>query len=654
MHSVKPIRKLYSLLETHPFLFILPTSALITLMLEMFSRRSVIEGLVYIFTDPLMFLANMLIVLLSLSVVILCRRRVFVLTLIFTVWFILGLANCIVLGMRVTPFSATDLMMAQHVLSITSHYVTPLAMIAIAVAAVAVIVLMVILWRRAPRVGIRLNYKKSAISVLAIVAISLGSLTLGVSAYVEDIETENIVDSYDRFGFAYCFSSSIFGLGIDRPEDYSENDLDILKQQLSVVTDTHTSEPNIIYLQLESFMDLNDVIGLSLPKDPTPVFTELQSKYPSGELIVPTVGAGTVNTEFEILAGMRVQDFGLAEYPYKTILLERPCESIAHALRTYGYSTTAIHNNVGSFYGRHRVFPNLGFELFIPIEYMEDPVYNQFDWAHDSMLTEQILKALDASDGSDFVFAISVQAHGSYPNDFEIDPGISGLWDDSYASKLSYYITQISQMDTFLKDLISELEKRDEETVLVIYGDHLPALDIPEEQLESQSMYVTDYVIWNNIGLDVPDRNLTSYQLSAHIGEVLGFDLGHIFNYHNLFFDSQDYLPNLELIEYDMLYGDGILYDGIESDHVEMSIGLDPIVITDVTYEDHNLYIHGEHFTPYSFVCVDGDRKSTTYVSSELIIVEDCRRPKSDDKITIEQVSRDRVPLTRTDPAYLD
>lgn len=58
------------------------------------------------------------------------------------------------------------------------------------------------------------------------------------------------------------------------------------------------------------------------------------------------------------------------EYPYKTVVKNRTCESMAYALQSAGYSTHAIHNNNATFYSRDRVYANFGFETFTSLEYM--------------------------------------------------------------------------------------------------------------------------------------------------------------------------------------------------------------------------------------------------------------------------------------------
>ena len=80
-------------------------------------------------------------------------------------------------------------------------------------------------------------------------------------------------------------------------------------------------------------------------------------EYSSGYYKVPSVGAGTANTEFETITGMSLHYFGPGEYPYKSILKETTCESVPYVLKNLGYSTHAVHNNEANFYGRRSVFP---------------------------------------------------------------------------------------------------------------------------------------------------------------------------------------------------------------------------------------------------------------------------------------------------------
>ena len=71
--------------------------------------------------------------------------------------------------------------------------------------------------------------------------------------------------------------------------------------------------------------------------------------YSSGQLSMPSYGAGTANSEFELITGMNLDHFGAAEYPYKTVLQNTTTESMATVLKNYGYKAHAIHDNSAAF-----------------------------------------------------------------------------------------------------------------------------------------------------------------------------------------------------------------------------------------------------------------------------------------------------------------
>ena len=68
-------------------------------------------------------------------------------------------------------------------------------------------------------------------------------------------------------------------------------------------------------------------------------------------------------------------------------------------------------------------------------------------------------------------------------------------------------------MDEFAGDLVRAVEERNEPTVLVFYGDHLPTMNLEAKDLKSRYLYNTNYVIWDNIGLEKKDGNVAAYQV---------------------------------------------------------------------------------------------------------------------------------------------
>ena len=127
----------------------------------------------------------------------------------------------------------------------------------------------------------------------------------------------NIAFAYEDYGFPYCFAASLFNTGINQPAGYSEETMaEINKDGCLNVSETSRSKeelPNIMFVQLESYFDPTEVEWLRFSEDPIPNLRKLYADYSSGYFKVPSVGAGTANTEFEVLTGMNMRFFGPGE-----------------------------------------------------------------------------------------------------------------------------------------------------------------------------------------------------------------------------------------------------------------------------------------------------------------------------------------------------
>ena len=239
-------------------------------------------------------------------------------------------------------------------------------------------------------------------------------------------------------------------------------------------------------------------------------------------------------------------------------------ESTAFDLKKLGFGTHAIHNHRAVFYNRHEVFRNLGFDTFTSVEYMSDVDKTPKNWAKDNVLTGAIMDALKSTDGRDYVHTISVQGHGKYPTEQLIqNPNINSTAapNEELKWKYEYYVNQIYEMDKFVSKLTAELEKFDEPTVLVMFGDHIPALDITEETYALKDLYKTQYVIWSNFKTEKIDQDVKAYELSSILFERLGIHAGNIIQYgQNIDRNSPEYLKGLEALAYDVLYGKKYMY----------------------------------------------------------------------------------------------
>ena len=82
------------------------------------------------------------------------------------------------------------------------------------------------------------------------------------------------------------------------------------------------------------------------------------------------------------------------------------------------------------------------------------------------------------------------------------------------------------------------------------------------------------------------DQDLTAYQLTSSVLNSLNIDNGVLTKFHNQFKNTSDYLADLKLLQYDMLYGEQYIYGGTNPFiATDLKMGTYDISITDV-YEE--------------------------------------------------------------------
>lgn len=683
---LQKLKNLFSKEELKNLFRFIYLSLAINLFIEILNRSSLLEALKHVVTNPLVFLYNTLIVLLTFSVAFLVKRRFFVSTIVSIIWLGFAITNAVLLSFRVTPFTAVDLSLMDEAIPMIHVYLTKWQIVLIIIAAIVVITLIVLLFIFAPKYKQRVARIRNAVCIVLLFGSILLLTSLGISTNALAKNFGNLADAYKDYGFVYCFTNSLVNTGIDKPKSYSEEKMvELAEDTLTTppeIKEDKKKTPNIIMIQLESLYDVTLMKDYTYSEDPLPNYHALQKEFSHGFLNVPSVGAGTANTEFEVLTGMDLDFFGPGEYPYKTILKEKTSESIAYNLKELNYSTHAIHNNDGTFYGRNQVFSNLGFDTFTSLEYMHNVELNPMGWAKDHVLIEEILKALKSTKEQDFVYTISVQGHGKYPgseDDFSVPdsatlsssnpseeeqrqytltegytPAVDAITVDGIAEEdrcaFEYYVNQIHEMDTFIGDLINEFKKLDEDVVLVFYGDHLPSLGIEASDLENDNIYQTSYVIWDNMNLPKIDMDMEAYQITASILKRLNIDNGYLTKLHQNSLNTANYLEELELLQYDMLYGDQTIFKGI-SPYIatNLQMGVDKIKVNGILTSGDNIYIQGENFTEYSKVFLNDAELETTYVDEKNLSISTTKL-NAGDEIKVGQKGDDKVILSYSEP----
>lgn len=633
-HSEEYLRRI-AFFNKYSLLFHALLSCGIVFVVEILSRRNFLSACSFVGGHMGAFLFNAFIVFASLSLVYLFRRRAFFRIIISGFWIILGIINGCILSNRVTPFGFTDLKCINDLFAMNNtNYFTAEEATIVVIGLGLFALFCAVLFIKGPRYQGRIHKIVVLASIVSVMFIGLPVTTSAAqNANVVASYFSNIAQGYENYGFIYGFSSSVVDRGMSKPDDYTEEHVaeitdkaESTKQETTVTKD---DAPNIICVLLESFCDPDEIKFLHYNDDPIPTFHKLEENYSTGYLTVPVVGAGTANSEFEVLTGMSMQYFGTGEYPYKTILKKTDCESTAADLASIGYGTHAVHNNGGNFYSRVNAFSMMGFDTFTSKELMNIQTYTpNGSWATDDILVDETIKTLDSTPNQpDFTYTITVGTHGDYPKEQVIENPkytANGAFDEETRNQWTYYINQLNEVDTFMADLIDKVSKRDENTVIVFFGDHLPTMGLQDSDMRSGDIYKTKYVTWNNMGLEKQDADLYAYQLMASITNSVGIHEGTILNYHQTQMNSSDYLDGLENLQYDILYGDRYCYNGEDKyPATDIVMGIDPVTVDSATNSigDSEVIIRGSNFTKWSKVFVNGSKVNTIFSGPNCLII---------------------------------
>ncbi len=652
LRSSKRYQRMIEILNKYALLFHIPLALGFCFLLEWLSRHSFIEACGFVRHHTIPYLYNSYIIFCVFTIVFLIRRRTFMRMMVTFFFLVFGIINCIVLLNRVSPFGFTDITMIGDLLTMqnTSYFTKEQATVCV-IAIAIYLALMVVLFIKGKKQTPRLKFIPRLLLIVAAWA-SMPLTTYGLQeAGLMASYFGNLSQGYLDYGYVYGFATSMLDLGMNQPRGYSEETIQkIVKDTDMGETALTTDQPvNVVVILLESMFDVSEADFIETSEDPIPYLHYLEENFSYGHLTVPVVGAGTCNTEFEVLTGMSCQFFGPGEYPQKTILKDTDCESTADVFHNAGYGTHVVHNNGGNFYSRKNAFSMMGFDTFTSKEMLDITEYTPLGtWPTDDILIDSTADAMNTTEGADFIYTITVEGHGDYPTEVvEENPAIQVTCkgkDEAKTNQWTYYINRIYNVDDFVKQYMQMFEDRGEPTLVIMFGDHLPTMGLTADEVAQKDLYQTKYWTWNNFGMEKVDQDLTSYQLVSTYMNRLGIHGGSIVNYNQsktsagISPKSHDYMDGLEMLQYDILYGDRYLYGGGDLyPATDIEMGTKDIELERIYNFNGKLYLYGENFTKWSKVYVNGEKVSTSYESGQCLTIDETL-VEDGDSIVVNQV----------------
>ena len=183
--------------------------------------------------------------------------------------------------------------------------------------------------------------------------------------------------------------------------------------------------------------------------------------------------------------------------------------------------------------------------------------------------------------------------------------------------------------------------------MLILYGDHLPTMGLEARDLKSRYLFNTNYVVWDNIGLEKKDRNIATYQLMADVFDKLDIHSGTVFNYHQERRQTKHYLADLGMLQYDMLYGERYVYGGKENAPTvdgNFRMGVKDVTLTYMEETADGTYVlYGKNMTESSLVYINEKKQETVFYNDTRIELEDSMLNEGDVLVICQVGASDRI-----------
>ena len=441
-------------------------------------------------------------------------------------------------------------------------------------------VLSFFLYRRRGRPVLPVRLAGIAASVAALLALVFG-------VYLQPAVTQSfgiypdawMQDRYYRwYGVITGFMTNLTNLEIDAPEDYSEDAVNALLDEVeaagkietgpnfpysyAAVTDPAAVEktPTIIYVMDESYWDVSELeqYGVTFDTDISPNLHALQQTSAHGRVYSPSFGGGTCDVEFEALTGYSVGFLPSGGKPYQQHVTH-PMFALPSYLKDRGYQTAAVHCYYAKYWSRNTAYPNLGFDDFISLEDMRgvDKVRGYY-WkgglVTDASMGEQIIREYEtlkvASDAPVFLHAVTMQNHtnynaANYPDDqrVHITSAPAGL-KASTVGALEDFATGVRDADALLGQLVGYFSQVDEPVILVFWGDHYNPIDSGYDVYTATGyasadssdlrLHQTTLLMWSNYSSQPVDLGtIAAYEISPVMMDLFGLDQPLYFQYLN-------------------------------------------------------------------------------------------------------------------------
>ena len=384
-------------------------------------------------------------------------------------------------------------------------------------------------------------------------------------------------ENYSRYkGINYygAFFNFILDIGVAEVQEtveYSDEKIKALNEKYQTIDFEGAEEyDNVVLILMESFVDFEEILKEDFKDDIIPNYHKYAQKYTNDKMKVDVIGGGTANVEYQVMTMQSMDSYPEGIFPYMHYIKEE-IEALPQVFKENDYTTTAIHTYKEGFYNRDSVFELMGFDKYIAEEDFENPQYYN-DYIDDVEIYNQIVKLIETEEKS-FIHAITMSAHSpyyAYPQ-YEGKDILKEEDYGRYAIAINNYLYNMKRTDEMLGKLIEYIESSDEKTLLIVYGDHFPLLNVCLDDLgliekdencidieKYPKLYETPYMVVSNSNQKIESRGLINpNELGMYILKNVKLkEKPWIYKVFYNYFENLETEQNYEIIQYDDLHGE--------------------------------------------------------------------------------------------------
>ena len=469
-------------------------------------------------------------------------------------WYIVGLANYYVLSFKGAPIVPSDLMSASTGFSVAQNYTYTIQPVFIW-NALFLLLYLAVFWR-CP-IEKRTGWKKRLIMGIVIVlsAIVLGGFVVEQKTLKSYGIKNNVWDQkkgYAKNGFFFGFVLNMNSLVQEKPSNYSvEAAQDIAARYEETFANEETKKkgrlktkngekPNVIAIMNEAFSDLSVVGDFTVNQDYMPFIHKLNKNTIKGNLYMSIFGSGTCNSEFEFLTGnsMAFLQSGIIAY---TQVVKGKLPNMTYLLKEQGYGgNLALHPYLATGWNRVEVYQEMGFENFYSESDFTNPLMYR-KYISDQSNMEKIVELYENREDTAepfYLFNVTMQNHGGFDKAYSNFTNDVLITDNHKNEQAEQYLSLVKKSDEAFQYLVEYFSKVDEPTIIVMFGDHQPAVEskfyesllgkstaelTPEELMKK---YQTPFIIWANYDIkETTIDKMSANYLGAYVMQEAGLEM---------------------------------------------------------------------------------------------------------------------------------